>query len=133
MSSLQSGVAAARGGSAPDPAEAAPQHSYPQQGYQQQGGNQPQGYPQQGYQQQGYQQPQQAQPQNPPTTPTPVRRVRGAQLGEIETDSGGAFRGLPRDAQVIGRQLSSLQAATTRATQETGRLHAGDEENMENY
>jgi signal transduction histidine kinase len=73
----------------------------------------------------------QPQAQNPSTTP--VRRVRGAQLHEVETDTGGAFRGLPRDAQGIGRQLSNLQAATMRATQETGRLHATDDETMGTY
>ncbi|MCE0539827.1 HAMP domain-containing protein [Kineosporia rhizophila] len=119
MSSLQSGVAAARRGPASGPADAAP----PQPAQYQQ---QPQ------YQQQFEQHAPQAQPQNP--AGTPVRRVRGAQLAEIETDHGGAFRGLPRDAQGIGRQLSSLQAATTRATQETGRIHGTDEEDtMENY
>ena len=75
--------------------------------------------------------PQQPQAQNPSTTP--VRRVRGAQLHEVETDTGGAFRGLPRDAQGIGRQLSNLQAATMRATQETGRVHATDDDTMGTY
>jgi hypothetical protein len=73
----------------------------------------------------------QQQAQNPSTTP--VRRVRGAQLHEVETDTGGAFRGLPRDAQGIGRQLSNLQAATMRATQETGRVHATDDDTMGTY
>ncbi|GAB3244608.1 HAMP domain-containing sensor histidine kinase [Kineosporia babensis] len=105
MSSLQSGVEAARRGPATE-AEVAPQH-------------QQQHAPQ-------------AQPQNP-SAPAPVRRVRGAQLHEIETDTGGAFRGLPRDAQGIGRQLSNLQAATNRATQETGRIHATDEDTTGSY
>jgi len=95
MSSLQSGVAAARRG--PEPEGSPDRSQAPGQ-----------------------------QPQNPPTTP--VRRVRGAQLSEIETDTGGAFRGLPRDAAGIGRQLSSLQAATNRASQETGRVHATDDD-----
>ncbi|GLY27477.1 ATP-binding protein [Kineosporia sp. NBRC 101731] len=69
-------------------------------------------------------------PQNPPPPTAPVRRVRGAQLSELDTGAGGAFRGLPRDAAGIGRQLSGLQAGTTRATRETGRPNAGDEETM---
>lgn len=96
MSSLQSGVAAARRGSGQDGAPGQPEVSGQQQ------------------------------PPNPPTTP--VRRVRGAQLSEIETDTGGAFRGLSRDAAGIGRQLSSLQAATNRASHETGRVHATDDD-----
>ncbi|MBT0767638.1 hypothetical protein KIH74_01795 [Kineosporia sp. J2-2] len=101
MSSLQSGVAAARRGTGAI------------------------GQPQAG----GPAAPSGDRSQNPPTTP--VRRVRGAQLGELDTGTGGAFRGLPRDAAGIGRQLSNLQAATTRATQETGRIHATDDETME--
>ncbi|GAB6899397.1 HAMP domain-containing sensor histidine kinase [Kineosporia succinea] len=69
--------------------------------------------------------------QNPPPT-EPVRRVRGAQLSELDTGNGGAFRGLPRDAAGIGRQLSGLQQATTRAERETGRHHAGDEDTKGN-
>jgi hypothetical protein len=51
----------------------------------------------------------------------PTRRVRGAQLAELGADAISEAAVPPRDASAIGRQLAGLQAATTRASRETGR------------
>ena len=80
---------------------------------------------------------QQNQQQPPPTGPAelpkpPTRRVRGAQLAELGADDGADAAVPPRDPAAIGRQLSGLQAARTRAMQETGRYHPNDENNGSN-
>jgi uncharacterized membrane protein required for colicin V production len=58
----------------------------------------------------------------PALPPVPTRRVRGAQLAELGADINGETAGPPaRDPATIGRQLAGLQAATTRASRESGR------------
>jgi hypothetical protein len=80
---------------------------------------------------------QQRQIQHPPTgsvelPKVPTRRVRGAQLAELGADDGVEAAVPVRDPAAIGRQLSGLQAARTRAMQETGRYHTNDEDNGSN-
>jgi hypothetical protein len=60
--------------------------------------------------------------------PVPTRRVRGAQLAELGADPGAEDRVPARDPATIGRQLAGLQAATNRASRETGRFPAHDDE-----
>jgi hypothetical protein len=57
--------------------------------------------------------------------------VRGAQLAELGAETGS--NEVPtRDPAAIGRQLSGLQAATSRAFRETGRFHANDDDTQGN-
>ena len=63
----------------------------------------------------------------PTLPPVPTRRVRGAQLAELGADIG-ADAGVPaRDPATIGRQLAGLQAATNRASRESGRYPGHDD------
>jgi hypothetical protein len=64
--------------------------------------------------------------------PVPIRRVRGAQLGELGAETGANAVVPARDPAAIGRQLSGLQAATSRAFRETGRFHANDDDTQGN-
>jgi hypothetical protein len=64
--------------------------------------------------------------------PVPIRRVRGAQLGELGAETGASAEVPARDPAAIGRQLSGLQAATSRAFRETGRFHANDDDTQGN-
>ena len=64
--------------------------------------------------------------------PVPIRRVRGAQLGELGAETGANAEVPARDPAAIGRQLSGLQAATSRAFRETGRFHANDDDTQGN-
>lgn len=59
--------------------------------------------------------------------PVPTRRVRGAQLAELGAEAGMDVGVPARDPNAIGRQLAGLQAATTRASRETGRYPANDD------
>jgi hypothetical protein len=60
--------------------------------------------------------------------PVPTRRVRGAQLAELGADAAGEVPVPARDPNTIGRQLAGLQAATNRASRETGRWPINDDD-----
>jgi hypothetical protein len=60
--------------------------------------------------------------------PVPTRRVRGAQLAELGADIGTDAAVPARDPATIGRQLAGLQAATTRASRESGRYPGRDDD-----
>jgi hypothetical protein len=64
--------------------------------------------------------------------PVPTRRVRGAQLAELGAELGGDSAVPARDPATIGRQLAGLQAATNRASRETGRYPANDDNHGSN-
>jgi hypothetical protein len=59
--------------------------------------------------------------------PAPTRRVRGAQLAELGSDSDLDTEAPARDPAAIARQLSGLQAATNRARYETGQHTTTDD------